>query len=336
MADTSTKTAPAASTPTPAPAVRAPWIRDASARYAVIGVWVLMAALFAVLIPQTFLTAGSFRTIFGGQQALVFLAAALLVTIIVGEFVDMSIAQNFGLAAILVPVLHVTHGWDVWLASLLAIVVATIVGLVNGLLVVKLGVNTIVVTLGMGTFLFGIALWASNLMPVSGLPAWFGQLVLVNFLGLPVSFYLGLILMLAFAYVLAFTPLGRNMRFVGENREVSRLAGVRVTRIRIGAFTTAGLIAGLGGVITSAATGGFDPNVANVYLLPMFAAAFLGTAILQPGRFNPLGTLVAVYFLATGVLGLQLLGATSWVSSVFYGGVLVVAVTISTVLNKAR
>lgn len=335
MADTSTKAAPPASRIEPAPA-RPPWLRDFAARYAVIGVWVLMAALFAMLIPQLFLTQGSFRTIFGGQQALVFLAAALLVTIIVGEFVDMSIASNFGLAAILVPVLHVNHQWDVWLAALAALVVSTLVGLVNGLLVVKVGVNTIVVTLGMGTFLLGIALWSSNLTPVSGLPAWFGQLVLSNFLGLPVSFYLGLVLMLAFAYVLAFTPLGRNMRFVGENREVSRLAGVRVTRIRLGAFTVAGLIAGLGGVITAAATGGFDPNVSNAYLLPMFAAAFLGTAILQPGRFNPIGTLIAVYFLATGVLGLQLLGATSWVSSVFYGGVLVVAVTISTVLNRSR
>ena len=72
-------------------------------------------------------------------------------------------------------------------------------------------------------------------------------------------------------------------------------------------------------------------------LLPIFAATFLGTAILQPGRFNPLGTLLAVYFLATGVLGLQLLGASSWVSSVFYGGVLVLAVTLSTVLrNRSR
>lgn len=334
MADTSTTTAPSAAPPAP----RRPreGFRELSSRLAVIGVWIAMAALFAALIPQTFLTAGSFRTIFGGQTALVFLAAALLVTIIVGEFVDMSIAANFGLAAILVPVLHVNHQWDVWLAALAAVAVATLVGLVNGLLVVKVGVNTIVVTLGMGTFLLGIALLASNLQPVSGLPAWFGQLVLTDIAGLPISFYLGLLLMLGFAYVLAFTPLGRNMRFVGENREVSRLAGVRVTRIRLGAFITAGLIAGVGGVITSAATGGFDPNVANVYLLPMFAATFLGTAILQPGRFNPLGTLVAVYFLATGVLGLQLLGAASWVSSVFYGGVLVIAVTISTVLNRSR
>ena len=65
----------------------------------------------------------------------------------------------------------------------------------------------------------------------------------------------------------------------------------------------------------------------------MCAATFLGTAILQPGRFNPIGTLIAVYFLATGVLGLQLLGAAAWVSSVFYGGVLVIAVTISTLLH---
>ena len=86
--------------------------------------------------------------------------------------------------------------------------------------------------------------------------------------------------------------------------------------------------------MAAAATGGFDPSVSQSYLLPVFAATFLGTAILMPGKFNPLGTLIAVYFLATGVLGLQLLGATSWVSSVFYGGVLVVAVTISTVLNK--
>jgi ribose transport system permease protein len=140
--------------------------------------------------------------------------------------------------------------------------------------------------------------------------------------------------MVGFGYQLHFTPLGRNMRFVGENREVSRLAGVRVTRIRIGAFTCGGFLAGLGGVLAVAQTGGFDPNSSQAYLLPIFAATFLGTAVLQPGRFNPLGTQIAVIFLATGVLGLQLLGATSWVSNVFYGGVLVVAVTLSTVLHR--
>ncbi len=310
---------------------------DFSSRYAVIGVWIALAGLYAALVPQTFLSAGTFRTIFGSQQnqALIFLTAALLCTIIVGEFVDMSVASNFGLAAVIVSVLNVSHGVNVWLAALLAIIASTVVGLVNAYLVVKLGVNTIVVTLGMGTFLLGIGLWMTNMTTIFGLPNEFSQVTLFKVVaGLPIGFFYGLILMLVFAYILRFTPLGRNMRFVGENREVSRLAGVRVTRIRIGAFTMAGLIAGLGGVLTAAGTGGFDATVSQMYLLPIFAATFLGSAILQPGRFNPLGTLIAIFFLSTGVLGLQMLGAQGWVQQVFYGGVLVIAVTISTVIGR--
>lgn len=344
MSEMSTATGPTTgvkspSVPTPAPDAPVKhgggWAWFAS-RFAVIGVWIALAVLFSVLRPDTFMTSGSLKVIFGSQNqsALVFLTAALLCTIIVGEFVDMSIASNFGLAAIMLTILNVNHGWNVWAAVLASLALSTVVGAVNGWLVVKVGVNTIVVTLGMGTFLLGIALWVSDLMPVSGLPTDFKDIALLPVAGLPISFFYGLALMLGLAYVLHFTPLGRTMRFVGESREVSRLAGVRVTRLRIGAFTTAGLIAGVGGVLSAAATGGFDPNVSQSYLLPIFAATFLGTAILQPGRFNPIGTLIAVFFLATGVLGLQLLGATSWVTSVFYGGVLVVAVTISTVLRS--
>jgi ribose transport system permease protein len=303
-------------------------------RFAAVGFWLVLAVLYAVVRPDTFLTTGTFQTIFGSQQALIFLTAALLCTIIVGEFVDMSVASNFGFAAVLVAVLNVNQHWNLWLATVAAIATSTLVGLVNGWLTVRLGVNTIVVTLGTGTFLLGLGLWITNLTPISGLPSGFAQIALYDVGGLPIGFYEGLVLMLAFAYVMKFTPLGRNMRFVGANREVSRLAGVRVNRLRLGAFTVAGLIAGLGGVISAAATGGFDATVSQSYLLPIFAATFLGTAILEPGRFNPLGTLIAVYFLATGILGLQLLGASGWVSSVFYGGVLVIAVTISTLLHR--
>ncbi|OHV64356.1 ABC transporter permease [Pseudofrankia sp. BMG5.36] len=304
------------------------------ARFAVVGVWLLLIGVYGLTEPDTFLTAGTFQTIFGSQQALVFLTAALLCTICVGEFVDLSVPSVFGLAAILVPVLTVQHGWNVWLASLVAIAVAVAVGAVNGALVVRLGVNTIVVTLGMGTLLLGVALWVSNLTPVSGLSSGFSKISLFDVGGLPISFYEGVALMLVFAYVHLATPLGRNMRFVSANREVSRLAGVRVHGIRFGAFVAAGLVSGVGGVLATAATGGFDPTVSQSYLLPVFASTFLGTAILQPGRFNPLGTLIAVYFLATGILGLQLMGVAGWVSNVFYGGVLVIAVTISTLLHR--
>jgi ribose transport system permease protein len=280
-------------------------------RFSVLGVWVLLIAFYAVTVPH-FLSAGVFETIFGSQQALVFLTASLLCTITVGEFVDMSVASNFGFAAVLLGVLNVDLGWNVWLATAAAIVCAAAVGAVNGWLTVFLGVT-----------------------PISGLPVWFQGIETHAVLGLPLGFYEGLVLMLGFAYVMWFTPLGRNMRFVGANREVSRLAGIRVSRLRFGSYVSAGLIAGVGGVLAAASVGGFDITTSQTYLLPIFAATFLGTAIIEPGKFQPIGTLLAVYFLATGILGLQLLlTGASWASDVFYGGVLIIAVTVSTLLHR--
>lgn len=306
-----------------------------ASRFALLGVWVVLIILFSLLEPSTFFTSSTFTSIFSSQQALVFLTAALLCTLLVGEFVDLSVPSVLALSATIVPVLTVLHGWNVWVACGVALVATVLVGAFNGLLVVYLGVNTIVVTLGMGTLLLGIELWMTSLNTVSGLSLGFSKITLTNVAGLPISFYYGVILVLILAYVLAFTPLGRHLRFVGANREVSRMAGVRVNRIRFGAFVLAGLIAGVGGILATAGLGGFNPSVSQSYLLPTFAATFLGTAAVQPGRFNPIGTFIAIYFLATGILGLELLGAAGWVADVFYGGALVVAVAISTAVHRA-
>lgn len=309
-------------------------LRTGGSRFALVGVWILMIGLYTLLKPGQFFTSATFTSIFNSQQVLVFLTCSLLCTIIVGEFVDLSVPSVLSLAATIVPVLVVQHGWNTWLACAAAIAACLAVGAIQGALVVYMGVNTIVVTLGMSTFLLGIALWISNLNYVTGLSNGFAQIDLANVFGLPVSFYYGIAMMVVFAYILAFTPLGRHMRFVGSNREVSRLAGIRVNRIRFGSFVMAALVAGVGGIIAAAGLGGFNPSDSPTYLLPTFAATFLGTAVVLPGKFNPIGTLVAIYFLATGILGLELLGAASWVSDVFYGGVLVIAVAISTLVQR--
>jgi ribose transport system permease protein len=127
---------------------------------------------------------------------------------------------------------------------------------------------------------------------------------------------------------------GRRMAFVGSGREVARLAGINVNRIRFGAYVVGGLICGFAGVLITASLGGWDPNTSANYLLPAFAAVFLGTAVIQPGRFNPIGALIAVYFLQTGIVGLELKGLTGWVEDVFYGGALVLAVAATTVIRR--
>jgi len=302
-------------------------------RYAIVGIWVLMTLLYAGLMPHTFLQTATFRTIFSSQQPLVFLAVSALLTFVVGEF-DLSIASTLGLSATIVPVLVTQHGWSLGLACVVAVLAGSLVGLINGLLVVKVGVQALIVTLGSSTLLLGVASLISHQATVSGLPVGFGGIALHPVLGLPVSFFYGVALALVVGYLLIFTPLGRHMTFVGANREVARLAGVGVDRIRIGAFVAGSTVAGVGGVLLVAAAGGFDSTTSPTYLLPAFASVFLGTAVIRPGRFNPIGTLVAIYFLATGILGLQLLGQSGWIENAFYGAALIIAVSIATIVRR--
>jgi ribose transport system permease protein len=310
-----------------------PDVVKAGERYGVLGVWILMGVAFSIAAPGLFLRTGTFQAIFAGQEPLVFLAAGLVCVLAVGEF-DLSIAGVLGLSATLVPVLVVQDHWNLTLAVIVSVLATTLAGLVNGLLIVKARVNPIVVTLGMATLLLGVELQQTQLSTVTGLPGGFASVADVQFLSLPISFYYGLAVTVVLAYIMFATRLGRHMIFVGANREVARLAGVPVNRIRLGAYVFSGFICGVGGVILVAGLGGFDPTTSSEYLLPAFAAAFLGSAMIVPGRFNPIGAFLAIYFLETGIIGLELLGYTGWISDVFFGAALIIAVAVSTILRR--
>jgi ribose transport system permease protein len=259
-----------------------------------------------------------------------------LVTLLVAEF-DLSVASIMGLAATIVPVLTTLHGVNVWVSCLIALAACAVAGAINAFFVVYLDVSSFVVTLGTGTLLIGLAQWLSSSNVVSLNDPVFSDLALKQVLGMPVSFYYGIALALFIAYVLAYTPLGRHMLFVGANREVARLAGIRVNGIRTGAYIVSSLLAGFAGIILVSALGGFDPTTSGQFLLPALAAVFLGTTVVQPGQFNPIGTMIAIWFLWTGIFGLQLLGFAGWVQNVFYGAGLVVAVALAKIVrNRSR
>ena len=106
--------------------------------------------------------------------------------------------------------------------------------------------------------------------------------------------------------------------------------------MRSGALITSGVISALGGVVYAGTTGAADPTSGTQLLLPAFAAVFLGATTIVPGRFNPVGSLVAVFFLVTGITGFQLLGAESYVQNLFYGGALVIAVALSQLARRRQ
>jgi ribose transport system permease protein len=94
-----------------------------------------------------------------------------------------------------------------------------------------------------------------------------------------------------------------------------------------------GIIGGMAGVIYVGTTAAADPSSGLTFLLPAFAAAFLGATSVNPGRFNPWGAMIAVYFLVTGITGLSILGVSTFVQDLFYGGALVIAVTLSQIVR---
>ena len=190
-------------------------------------------------------------------------------------------------------------------------------------------------TLGSSTFVSGVILWISNSQTISGVSNSLVNVVVVDrFLGIPLAFYYGIALGLVMLYVFEFTPVGRRLLFVGRGRSVSRLSGIRVPRLRWFALAMSGLISSFAGILYAGTLGSADPTSSLSFLLPAFAAAFLGATTIMPGRFNPIGSIAAVYFLVTGITGLQLLGVQTFVQQLFYGGALVLAVALSQLARR--
>jgi ribose transport system permease protein len=280
------------------------------------------------------MTHGTFGTIFGSQSVLLILALALIIPFSAGEY-DLSVAGVLSVTLVLIGYLNVKQGWPIALAILAAVGAGTVVGLINALLVVGIGLDSMVVTLGMGTVLLGSGVGINN-VTTAGISNGLVRAVSTNFIGLPLSFFYGIALCLVLWYVFSYTPLGRYLYFVGSGRDVARLSGIPVTSIRAGSLIASATLTAVGGVVLAGTLGASDPNVGANYLLPAFAAAFLGSTAITPGRFNPWGTFIAVYFLVTGVTGLNLLGLTGWVEQLFYGGSLIIAVTFSHLASKSR
>jgi ribose transport system permease protein len=302
------------------------------ARYVLLFVWALVIAGFGILQPRSFLTLDNFQVMFSSQAPLILLALALVPTLIAGEL-DLSIAGSMTLGATMTGQLNGVLGWPLAPSLIIGILSGGLVGAFNALLTIKVGVESIIVTLGMGTLLVGVSLWFSNSLSISGVDRAVSDFLLDRSAGMSVTFYIAVVVAIAMWYLYRHTVTGRHLIYTGENVVAARLAGIQVGRLKTASFVLGGMLASGSGVMLVGAAGGVDPNSLQPLLLGAFAGVFLGTATIEPGRPNVIGTVVAILFLITGITGLELMGISSWVSNVFYGGALVAAVTLSRIVG---
>ncbi len=295
----------------------------------------LFVLFFALTIPSTFLTSATFASIAGDQAVTLVLALGVLITLAAGQF-DLSAAQNLGLSAVVGAQLMVKFEVNPVLAVLITLCCGLLIGLVNGVIVTVIGVNSFIATLGMSSILLALTTLVSRSQFVGPAPTGFSDLAGYSPLGLPVPAVYAVVLALLVWVGLEHTAGGRRTYAVGANAEAARFSGVRTKPYVLTSFVLTGLLASLAGLLAAASTGTVAPSLGPAYLLPSFAAVFLGTTQFKVGRLNVWGAVVALYLLATGVKGLQLMGAQLWVTDLFNGIALIGAVGVAVVIGRRK
>jgi ribose transport system permease protein len=239
---------------------------------------------------------------------------------------DLSIGATITISAVLVAQLQTKNHWGMWQSIVAAILLGMLIGIVNGFLVVVLKISSFIATLATTTIIGAFTTIITNqTQPLPPTSTTWLNLTQRDLFGFQMVVVYLLVLALLFWWILDHTPAGRFIYAVGGNPEAARLSGVRVGKWVWISFIVAGTVSGIAGVFYSSLNG---PSLTfgGALLLPAYAAAFLGSTQIKPGRFNVWGAIIAVYVLATGVRGLQLVTSVQWLNDMFNGVALIAAV----------
>ena len=281
--------------------------------------------VFGIWKPELFLTSATLHSIASAQAISAMLALALLIPLTAGVY-DLSVGAVINVSAITVVSLQTQNQMGMWKAMLVTVAMCASIGALSGLIVVMLKVNSFVATLGMATIVSAIqSIISDQSQPYPPTTeAWF-NLTQHTVFGFQIVVVYLVVLALLVWWALDHTPIGRYLYAIGGNTEAARLTGVAVGRWSWLSLVASASMAGIAGIFYASLSGPsltFGPAL----LLPAFAAVFLGSTQIKPGRFNVWGTMLAVYVLATGVQGLQFVTGVQWLNDMFNGVALIAAV----------
>jgi ribose transport system permease protein len=303
--------------------------RQEFARFAVVILTVVIFFGFGAWLPQTFLTWSNVQGILNSEIVSILLALAVLIPMVVGYF-DLSTATMLSFGGILLVKLDAL---PTGVAIVLCVLAGAAVGGVNGYIVAGLGIDSFIVTIGMMTILSGVCLALTNggvLFQGVGPGIYHIAAKPLPGIGVEDGFIYALAVTVILWYVFQHTRLGRFLYGIGSSRQVARLSGIPVLRLSVLSLVCSGALSAFGGVVETSIIGSGNPTVGPSFLLPAFAAVFLGAATITIGHANVWGTVVAVTLITIITTGLGQLAAPEWVSPVFDGGILIVAVVMAT------
>jgi simple sugar transport system permease protein len=291
--------------------------------------------VIGAFISPAFLTQGNVNTILTSSAALALVVLAESLIIITGKF-DLSLESTAGFAPAIgalfvLPVANNGFGIELptFVGILIVIGVGALIGLINGILVVRFTLNAFIVTLAMLIILRGMLVGATSGRTLFDLPDAFYALMIITFLGLPLAVWLAALAFLVAGIVLRYHRLGRALYAIGGNPEAARAAGIRVERITTGVYVLAGMLAAVGGLVITGYVGAISANQGNGMIFTVFAAAVIGGISLDGGRGTMFGALTGVLLLGVVQNLLTLAQVPSFWIQAIYGAIILGALMIA-------
>ena len=274
---------------------------------------------------------GNISNILVQISVLTIVSSGLTVAVASGEF-DLSVGQVASLSGVLVAGLMIWAGLPVAPAIALAILAGVVIGVVNGLLVTRLRIPSLITTLAMGPIALGLNYaYTGGDSIYASMPREFYYIATGRIGVVPVSVLIALAVVGVFYVLLNKTRLGRGVVATGANIQAARLSGIPVNRCRLTALALSGLGAAMGG-----STGRSSTLASAVYLLDSLTAVFLGMTAFKPGRATVQGTLIGVVIIGMLDNGLNLLGAPFYLQNMVRGLVMIAAVSLAVLRSEIR
>ena len=314
--------------PAAVPVTRGRLVRFAD-RWGTLVVFAAMIAFFWALRPSSFGTFNNLAAILQESSSTLLLGVGLTAVLSVAEF-DLSFPYLITLCSATTTLTMTSLHAGAIAAVLVGLGVGAFCGIVAGYAVAMEKASSFIVTLALGFVWTGIADGLTNSQSVvSGFATHFINITSYKWLGFALASWVAVIFAVLVGLLFRWSIPGRHMLSVGSNSEASRLAGLKVGRVRMAAFLVLGLAVGIAAVLITSQQGTYTPDFGTSYFLAPYVACFFGMSVLAMHRFTVFGTVVGALFLGTLQTGLLIMGSSLWVGELIQGLVLLVILLVA-------
>jgi ribose transport system permease protein len=289
---------------------------------------ILLVVVAAIWVPETL--SGVALSAIAPFGALLAITALGQMLVIMTGGIDLSTPGTLTLAAMIMAGVGEQSDSRIWIAILVAVGAAALIGLVNGILIGGLKLNALIVTLATGQIVVGVVSRYVSTFPVqSAVPLGLSDWAASRFLGVSPIFWMGVIVTLFFIVGLRYTSVGRRFQVVGANPVSSHVMGVRVTLSQTLVYVVAAVLYAIAGVALAALLRNPGVNIGTPYLLGPIAAVVIGGASLAGGLASPLSTFAAAFFLTGLNQMMRSLGLSTSLQFLVFGLVIIGGMLIS-------